>query len=70
MNPKLTYYLLQRISISLQCSNAASIIVMIVAGGDYDDKMKPEGGGGRAGAEAEGRNVGPTDDPRGLHLQC
>ena len=43
---------------------------MIVAGGDYDDKMKPEGGGGRSGVEAEGRNVGPTDDPRGLHLQC
>ena len=33
-------------------------------------QMQPEGGGGRAGVEAEGRNVGPTDDPQGLHLSC
>ena len=25
----------------------------------------PKGGGGRAGVEAEGRNVGPTDAARG-----
>ena len=43
---------------------------MLAAGGGLYDEMQPEGGGGRAGVEAEGRNVGPTDDPRGLHLQC